>query len=477
MGISLSKIIGKENRWILRGLLLNLLDAIKGKQQDYTQVSIKRAIFFLSVPMVLEMLMESIFAVVDIYFVSKISAEAVATVGLTESVIVLVYAIGIGLGIGTSAIVSRRVGEKNTKDASKYAAQGIFITIITSVLISLVGIFYASDILRLMGAEQSIIDNYSTYATIMITTNATILLLFVINGIFRSAGKPAISMQVLIIANTLNIILDPVLIFGFGPIPALGITGAAVATSIGRGIAVIIQFIILFRSKENINMILNYFIPVWKKIRELLDIAISGIGQILIITISWMVLTRIVAIFGSEAIAAYTIAIRVFLFFILPVDGITNAVATLVGQNLGAKNPERAEKAISLAVKITVSLLTILGVIMYFGAEYFIHFFNNDKEVLEMGVVCLQIFSFGMPIFGFGMVYNRSLNGAGDTINPTKINLLAFIIVEIPLAYILSVVLNIGIGGVLYAVLIADSLMSCLAFLVVRKGKWKLKEI
>lgn len=471
------KVINQKTQYIIKQLWINLLKSIKGETIDYTKISIKKSIFFLSVPMVLEMFMESIFAVVDIFFVAKLSPEAIATVGLTESIIILVYAIGGGLGIGISAYVARKVGEKKLDEASIYAAQGISLSFFISILISIVGIFFSENLLYLMGASDYIVQNYSIFTTIMLVSNATILLLFAINSIFRSSGNPVISMKVLVLANTLNIILDPILIFGLGPIPAMGIAGAAIATTIGRGIAVIYQIYILLKNKNNLNILISYFLPIKKKILKILKISVPGVGQILIITISWIVLTRIIAIFGSYAIAGYTVALRVFLFFILPAEGIANASATLVGQNLGAKNPQRAEDSVALALKIMVSLLTLLGLIMFLGAEYLIKLFDNTPEVIEYGIICIKIFAIGMPIYGFGMTYSRALNGAGDSISPTKINIISFWIIEIPLAYILAVTLDYGVSGVLSSVIVSELVMGILSFIVIKKGKWKLTQL
>lgn len=452
-------------------------EAVSGTDQDFTKGSIKRAIFLLSVPMVLEMIMESVFAVVDIFFVSKLGADAVATVGITEAIMTLIYAISIGLAMATTAMVSRRIGEHKPKEAANTAFQAIITGISISLLIAVPGYIFAEDLLRLMGASSHMVHELSGYTRIMLAGNVVIMLLFIINAIFRSAGDAAVSMRVLWIANILNIILDPCLIFGIGPFPELGITGAAIATNIGRGVAVIYQFYILFRGKRRIKL-------GWSDIKirplliiRLIKISIGGIGQNIIATSSWIGLVRIVSIYGSEVVAAYTIAIRVMIFTLLPSWGISNAAATLVGQNLGAKQPDRAERSVWLTARINMIFMGIVSIFFIAIPEVFIRLFIADIKVVEIGSTCLRIMSYGFLAYALGMVLINSLNGAGDTRTPTLINLIAFWVVEIPLAYFLAISLGLKENGVFISIVVAETILAMLAFYFFKKGKWKLKQV
>lgn len=452
-------------------------EAVSGTDQDFTKGSIKRAIFLLSVPMVLEMIMESVFAVVDIFFVSKLGADAVATVGITEAIMTLIYAISIGLAMATTAMVSRRIGEHKPKEAANTAFQAIITGISISLLIAVPGYIFAEDLLRLMGASSHMVHELSGYTRIMLAGNVVIMLLFIINAIFRSAGDAAVSMRVLWIANILNIILDPCLIFGIGPFPELGITGAAIATNIGRGVAVIYQFYILFRGKRRIKL-------GWSDIKirplliiRLIKISIGGIGQNIIATSSWIGLVRIVSIYGSEVVAAYTIAIRVMIFTLLPSWGISNAAATLVGQNLGAKQPDRAERSVWLTARINMIFMGIVSMFFIAIPEVFIRLLIADIKVVEIGSTCLRIMSYGFLAYALGMVLINSLNGAGDTRTPTLINLIAFWVVEIPLAYFLAISLGLKENGVFISIVVAETILAMLAFYFFKKGKWKLKQV
>ena len=356
-------------------LVQDVKEAIAGTEQDFTTGSLKRAIFLLSVPMVLEMVMESIFAVVDIYFVSRLGAEAVATVGITESLVTIVYAIGIGLSMATTALVSRRIGEKNPEGAAKAAFQSIITGLFVSLMIAIPGIIYASEMLQVMGASEEIYANMSSYTAIMLGGNAVIMLLFIINAVFRSAGDAAISMRVLWVANIINLILDPMLIFGIGPFPELGVMGAAIATNTGRGLAVIYQFYLLFKGNGRVKLLVSHISLHWQTIRSLLKLSMGGIGQNVIAMSSWIGLVRIISEFGSEAIAGYTIAIRIIIFSLLPSWGISNAAATLVGQNLGAKKPDRAEKAVWAVGKVNMVSMGIISVILILFPSAFIRCF------------------------------------------------------------------------------------------------------
>lgn len=423
------------------------------------------------------MIMEAIFAVVDIFFVAKLGSEAIATVGITESLITIVYAIAVGLSMATTAIVSRRIGEKDNNGASRAAFQSIITGFFVSLIIAIPGVIFAGDLLKLMGASTEMHTSMSGYTTIMLGGNFVIMLLFIINAIFRSAGDAAISMRILIIANGLNIVLDPILIFGIGAFPAMGIEGAAIATNTGRGLAVLYQFYLLFNGKKRVKLTVRNIRIHYATIKKLIKLSLGGIGQHLIATSSWIGLVRIISVFGSEALAGYTIAIRVVIFSLLPAWGISNAAATLVGQNLGAKEPERASRSVWFVSKVNMIYMAIAGIFLYIFPEQIIKFFTQDSAIIESGISSLQIISLGFIFYGLGMVMVQSLNGAGDTVTPTWINFVSFWIIEIPMAYILSISLNIGENGVYYSIIIAETLMSIIAMWIFRKGNWKLKKV
>ncbi|MDQ2178102.1 MATE family efflux transporter [Marinifilum sp. D714] len=452
-------------------------DALSGEERDYTNGKIGKALFMLAIPMVLEMVFESVFAIADIFFVSQLGDDAVATVGITESITTIVYAIGFGLSMATTALVARRVGEKKFEKAAKVSAQAIVTGAIASVFIAIVGIFFSKDLLRLMGANSTIVNEMSGYATIILSSNMIIMLLFINNAIFRSAGDASLSMRVLIIANGLNIILDPLLIFGLGPIPAMGVEGAAIATSIGRGLAVIYQFILLFKGSGKIHIKIEHFTLRWKTIKKLINLSLGGIGQNIIATSSWIGLMRIMAEFGSAAIAGYTIAIRILIFILLPSWGLSNAAATLVGQNLGANQPERAEKSVWAAGRINVAFLGLIGIIFFLFPTYFIELFTDDQGIVVNGIQALKIISCGFIFYGMGMVLLNSINGAGDTQTPTILNLISFWIVEIPVAYVLAIQFSWNQNGVFYAILIAEAVLTLIALYWFKTGRWKLKKV
>ncbi|MBU2651026.1 MAG: MATE family efflux transporter [Bacteroidetes bacterium] len=462
-------------RW--KSFYRDLYEAISGSEQDFTQGSLRRAIFLLSIPMVLEMLMESIFAIVDIFFVSRLGADAVATVGLTESMLTIVYSLGVGFAMGATALVSRRIGEKDPEAAATSGFQAIIIGVVFSVPLAIAGIFYAGDLLELMGASPELIESYSGYLRIMLGSNVVIMLLFINNAIFRSAGDAVVAMRVLWFANILNIILDPLLIFGLGPFPELGIEGAAIATVIGRGLAVIYQFYLLFRGSTRIVLRKKNFRIIPNVMTRLIRLSSGNIGQYLIATASWIGMVRIISEFGSEVLAGYTIAIRIIIFALLPTLGISNAAATLVGQNLGAGKPDRAERSVWGTSKINVVILGMIGLMLVAIPEFFIGMFIGDPAVLKSGSACLRIIASGFLFYGFGMVLVNSFNGAGDTMTPLWINLFCFWVVEIPLAYFLAITSGIGENGVYYAILIAESLMTITAFVIFRRGRWKLKVV
>lgn len=472
------KSINEKSFSLLRSLYKDILESISGTEKDFTTGSLKKAVLLLSIPMVLEMIWESLFAITDIYFVSRLGAEAMAAVGITESFITIVYSLGIGLSMATSAMVSRRIGEKKPDEAARTAFQAILVGIIASLFIAIPGILFASDLLKLMGASDVIVNEMSGYTAIMLGGNVVIMLLFIINAVFRSAGDAAISMRVLMIANIINIILDPCLIFGIGPFPELGIEGAAIATNIGRGLAVAYQFYLLFSGKsKRIVIRREHCIPDFRLIKKLVKLSLGGIGQILIATTSWIGLVRIIAVFGSEVVAGYTIGIRIIIFSILPSMGISNAAATLVGQNLGAGNPKRAEKSVWLTGKINMILLGSIGIIFILIPEFFVLFFTDEISVIHSASMCLRIISIGFISYGFGMVLVNSFNGAGDTTTPTLINVFCFWLLEIPLAYILAIYLNLGENGVYSSIVIAETTMTISAFILFKRGKWKLKQV
>lgn len=461
----------------MRQLLRDIRDAVRGKEYDFTSIKLKKAILLLSIPMVLEMLMESLFAILDIYFVSRLGNEAIAVVGLTESLMTIVYAISIGLAMATTGIVARRIGEKRNRDASVAASQAIILGISISAVIAVIGIVFAKQILGMMHAEQEVIDMGTSFTKIMLGGNFVIMLLFINNAIFRSAGAPALSMRVLLIANAINIVLDPCLIFGLGPFPELGVTGAAVATNIGRGIGVIYQFYLLFKHKSKIALRFSDFILRIQVMRKVLYLSGGGIMQYLIATSSWVILYRILADYKSEVIAGYTIAIRVFVFFLLPAWGFSNAASTLVGQNLGAKNPDRAQRAVLYTSIISSSymLIAMLGFLIF--PHFFIKLFSDGGKSYEVGVACLQIMGYGMVIYGFGMIISQAFNGAGDTYTPTLINFISFWLIEIPLAYYLARNAGMKENGVFYAIIISEIILAILSILIFLRGKWKLRTV
>jgi putative MATE family efflux protein len=470
----------KSNRIIqlkFKELKHDIWEAVSGTEQDFTEGKLGRAIFLLSIPMVLEMVMESVFAVVDIYFVSRLGADAVATVGITESLVTIVYSLAVGLSMATTALVSRRIGEKNPSAASKAAFQAIVTGIIVSLFIAIPGAILAPDLLRLMGGTEQMQVEYSGYTRIMLGANGIIMMLFIINAIFRSSGDAAISMRVLWIANLINIVLDPILIFGMGPIPAMGVTGAAIATTIGRGLAVGYQFFLLANGKHRVKITVEDMVIRAKTIAKIIRLSLGGIGQNLIATTSWIGLMKIVAEFGSEVVAGYTIGIRVIIFSLLPSWGISNAAATLVGQNLGAGKPERAESSVWTTGKINAIFLGVMGIVFIVAPSFFIRLFIQDQLVVESGAACLRIMSYGFVMYGFGMVMIQSFNGAGDTLTPTKINFISFWVIEIPLAWLLAIKLGFEQNGVYTAIVFAESFMTITAIYLFRKGKWKTREV
>ena len=455
----------------------DLADAIRGTQMDYTQGSIRRSIVLLSVPMMLEMAMEAVFAVVDVYFVSSLGASAVATVGLTESVLTLVYAVALGLSMGTTAMVARRIGEKNPQEAADVAVQSVAVGVAASIPFALAGVFFAKDILTVMGADSWSVAQGYRYTQWMLGGNIVLMLIFVINAIFRGAGDAAIAMRVLWLSNGVNIVLDPALIFGWGPLPELGIEGAAIATNIGRGLGVVAQLVVLLKGAQHIRVLTSQIRVRAAVMRRLVRTSLGGIAQFLIATSSWIGLIRIISEFGSEAVAGYTIAIRVFLLTFLPAWGMSNAAATLVGQNLGARQPHRAEQSVWMTGVANMAFLASVALVYIFFNETLMRIFTSDPAVIAAGAECLRIMSYSYPIYAWGLVMPQAFNGAGDTLTPTKINLFCFWLLEIPLAYFLAIELGAREIGVYWSVVAAESTAAVVAIALFRRGTWKATRI
>lgn len=451
--------------------------ALRGDEYDYTSGSIKKAIFMLSIPMVLEMAMESLFALVDAFFVAKVSPDAVATVGLTESVITLVYAVAIGISTAPVAMIARYIGEKNQAGASRVAKQAMYMAIGVSLTLGIPGVIFADDILRLMGGSEELIASGVNYTRLLFGSNVVIMLLFLLNGIFRGAGDAAYAMRALWLANGINIILDPIFIHGLGPIPAMGVSGAAVATTIGRGIGVAYQLYVLFGGRGTIKLRAGGWRLDWDILRRLGRIASSGAMQYIIASASWIFLMRIVATFGSEAVAGYTIAIRLIIFTLLPAWGLSNATATLVGQNLGAKEPERAIRSVNIAALMAGGFLGIISVFYLLFTPEFIRFFDDTPAVVEAGVTALRIFAIGYVLYGFGMIFSQAFNGAGDTRTPMIINVISFWITELPLGYFLGITMGLGVAGVTWSIIAGETMLTLLAYLLFRRGKWLKTEV
>lgn len=452
--------------------------AIRGDEQNFTEGSINKAIFMLSIPMILEMAMESLFAVVDIFYVSRLNnSNAVAVVGLTESVLTIVYSIAIGLSMGATAMVARRIGEKNSKGAAEAALQSIYVGFAIALVIGLVGFYYYKDILVLMGASTEIISTGSGYTRWMFAGNFSVMLLFLINAVFRGAGNAAVAMRSLWFANIINIIIDPMFIFGFSFIPEFGVEGAAIATNIGRTAGVIYQIVYLIRGKGILKIHEAPTAINWGIIGRLLKVSVGGTSQFLIASASWIFLVKIMAGFGSAALAGYTIAIRVIMFTILPSWGMSNASATLVGQNLGANQPDRAEQSVWKTGFYNMLFLSVIMVIFLLFSGKILAFFTTEEDVIYYGKRCLQIIALGYIFYGYGMVIAQSFNGAGDTKTPTVLNLFAFWCLQIPLAYWLAIPMNFGPLGVFAAIPISESALTIVSVIIFRKGKWKTVKI
>lgn len=453
------------------------LQALKGEEHEYTSGSINRAIFLLSVPMILEMVMESLFAVVDIFFVSKVNTDAVATVGLTESVLTLVYSVAIGLSTAATAIVSRRIGEKQHAEAGHAAAQVILVSVVLGIAIGLGGFFGAETILRAMGGSENLIASGANFTRIIFASSPAIILLYTLSGVLRGGGDAAVAMRSLWIANGVNMLLCPLFIFGWGPVPAFGVAGSAMATTIGRSLGVLYQLYALTKGNGAVKVLASQLKADFIIIRNLISVSAGGTGQFLIASASWVFLTRILSDFGPQIVAGYTIAIRVIVFTILPSWGMANAAATLVGQNLGANKPERAETSVWRAAFFNFVFLAVVAVIFFVFSANIISWFNDDPTTVATGVNCLRIICFGYLFFAYGMVISQSFNGAGDTLTPTLMNLACFWAIEIPLAYLLAKYLDLGPNGVYISVAFSESLLAVVGILLFRRGKWKTKKV
>jgi MATE family, multidrug efflux pump len=452
-------------------------DALRGGHHDYTEGPIGRSLMMLAIPMVLETLMESLFAVVDVFFVAKLGADAVAAVGLTESMLYIIYAICMGLGIGATALVARRIGERDPEGAARTAVQAIILGVFVAAIIGITGLTMAPVFLHLLGASPEVLAVGSTYTRIVLGGNIVIMMLYMINAVFRGAGDAAIAMRVLWFANFMNIVLGPCFIFGLGPFPTLGVTGAAVATTIGRGCGVIYQFTQLGRRDGRIVIKRDHLGFDFEVMRRVWRLSTTAMFQILIGTTSWLGLIRILSSFGSAAIAGNTIGIRIMFLAFLPSWGLGNAAATMVGQGLGARKPERAERAAWMAAFYNMIFLACVGLIFILFAERIVHLFTSEPEVALYAASCLRTISYGFLFYAYGMVLTNALNGAGDTWTPTWINLGCFWCWELPLAYVLSHYTGLGAYGVFWAATIAFSTLAVVSAIVFTRGKWKAKVV
>jgi putative MATE family efflux protein len=450
-----------------------LKEAIRGSEADYTQIGLRRAIFLLAVPMILELVMESTFAVVDIYFVGKLGASAVATVGLTETYLFLLYSVGIGLSMAVTAIIARRIGEKNREDAGASAVQSIILAFLCSLPFAVAGIFYSKELLGLMGADAWGIEYGHRYTQWMLGGNAVIMFLFVINAIFRGAGDAAIAMRVLWVANILNILLDPLLIFGWGPVPALGIEGAAIATNVGRSVGVIMQLWILFKGGKHIRVKRSQLFWDGEAMLNIVKTSLGGVGQMIVAMTSWIFLMRILSDVGSEAVAGATIAIRIMMFTIMPAWGLSNAASTLVGQNLGAKNADRAESAVWKIGFYNMIFLVGVSVVFFFYNDWLMSLFTADQHVIAIGAGWLRILSYSFFVYGWWMVSSAAFNGSGDTKTPTKINFVFFWLIQIPLCYLLAIHFGWQESGVFWGVFISETSVGLFTLWLFSRGSWK----
>ena len=455
----------------------SLREAIFGGQRDYTEGSISRAITLLSIPMVLEMAMESLFGVVDVFFVAHLGSDALATVALTESLITPLFAIALGLSMGTTAIVARRIGEKQPEEAAVAAVQSILLGVVISAVVAVAGVVFAPTLLALMGGSESVVRTGTGYARMIFGGSATIFFLFLINAVFRGAGDASIAMRSLWLANLINILLNPCLIMGLGPFPELGVTGSAVGTTIGRGVGVIYQLWHLTKGQGRVHVHREQMRLNVEVMMRILRLSIGGTIQYFINVASWIALVRMAAMFGSAAIAGYTLAIRIIIFGILPSWGMSNAAATLVGQNLGAKKPDRAERSVWLSGFYNMCFLGGLGLVFILFARPIVNIFTTDPEVAGIAAATLRTISYGYVFYAYGMVIVQSFNGAGDTNTPTIINFFCYWLWQIPLAWWLAFHTPLGLNGIFVAIAIAESTLAIVGVLAFRRGKWKTIEV
>ena len=448
-------------------------ESLNGSEKEYTSGSIDKAIFLLAIPMIGEMLMESLFSVVDMYFVGKISTNAVAAVGLTESLLFIVFSIGIGISMATTAVVSRRIGEKDPRAASRATVQAVYLTLFCSIIISIIGVIFPKELLGLMGASQEVIAEGYGFTRIMLAGNSTIILLFMINGAFRGAGNPSIAMKSLWLGNICNMILDPIMIFGWFIFPAMGIEGAAWASTIGRGLGVVYQIYHLTNGKSQLHIKGSDFKLDFSIIKNIAKISQGGVGQYIISSASWIFIYRIVAEFGTNSISAWTIMLRVIMFALLPAMGLANAAATLVGQNLGAAKPERSEKAVWRTGYFTSYFMVFLTIVFIFSADKFIGIFTSDVDVIKEGTIALIWVSAGYIFFGYGMVLSQAFNGAGDTRTPTILNLVGYWLIQIPLSWVLAVWFGLGMLGIYITTVVVSCIIAILSVYLFKKGNWK----
>jgi putative MATE family efflux protein len=454
-----------------------LRNAVRGTNLDYTKIPMRRAVFLLAVPMVLELVLESTFAVVDIYFVGKLGSSAVATVGLTETMLFLLYAIGIGLSMAVTAVVARRVGEGKQEEAAITAVQAIWLAALASVPFAIGGIVFAQDLLRLMGADEWTLTNGYRYTQWALGSNAVIMFLFTINAIFRGAGDASSAMRVLWFSNALNIVLDPILIFGLGPIPAYGVEGAAIATTIGRGAGVLLQFWILFRGGQHLRVLGSHLTWHGAILWNILRTSFGGIGQMIVAMTSWIFLMRILADIGSQAVAGATIAMRIMMFTMMPAWGMSNAAATLVGQNLGAKEPERAEASVWRIGAYNMVYLLAVSVVFFSMPERLMGIFTTEADVIAIGAEWLRILSYSYFVYGWWMVSVQAFNGAGDTATPTSINVVFFWLIQIPLSWWLATGLDWQESGVFWGVFVSETLVGLFTLWLFTRGKWKSAQV
>jgi putative MATE family efflux protein len=460
-----------------RGFWSSVRESLRGSHQDYTTGNLNRAILLLAIPMVLEMVLESLFAVTDVFWVGRLGANAVATVGITESMLALVFAIGLGVSMSTTAMVARRIGEKDPEDAAIAGVQAIVIGLVISLALGVPAGIYAPELLRLMGASPQIVASGSGYARIALGGCGAIIMLFLNNAIFRGAGDAAIAMRLLWVSNVINLVLDPCLIFGLGPFPRMGVTGAALATFTGRSIGVLYQFYRLLKGSERIHILTRHLRLNVRVMMSLLRVSVTGILQFAIANASWIVLVRIISIFGSAAVAGYTIAIRIVVFFILPSWGLSNAAATLVGQNLGAKRPDRAAQAVWQTGFYNMLFLGVIGIFFFTFATPVVKLFVSDPAVVPIAAIALRTFSCGNIGYAYGMVMLQAFNGAGDTLTPTIVNFFGFWVLELPLAWWLAVNLHWRAEGAFFAIVIAECSIAATGMVLFRRGRWARQQI